>query len=285
MRFYRVIAVLAISGPGALACSEPSNPDRVEASWISCQETPDCVSRGGTCEEGICRADNECASSADCEEGDCVPDENFGGLCAVPTSGPPVPSPAWPCASGADCPVGQGCGSDGLCHEDGECDDTADCGAGELCYNAGNDDPAGFCAAERPATNPYCRADGEGACRYECNTDGTCFNGATCDAGFCHWDDECVTADDCTPNHVCEPLFDYGISVCTEDEDPPCVDDGNGVCRYECLSSADCVVGGGCEADGFCHASNECEDETDCGPDEICYPDEHFGGLCGPERP
>lgn len=199
------------------------------------------------------------------------------------------------CSLGQDCPVDQGCGSDGLCHEDGECTapgasdpgDASACDAGEICYNAGNDDPSGFCASSRPSVNPYCRADGEGACRYRCYLDGTCQVGATCEAdGFCHLDDECTADTDCTPNHVCEELFDYGYSTCTANPAPSCIDDGSGVCRLACEADPDCLWGGGCADDGFCHASNECDPGVnDCGPDLICYEDENFGGLCGPERP
>ena len=286
MRFYLVIAAFPWLSAG-LGCSQEPVDHTPLASFIPCGETADCVARGGECVDNYCRADNECTTNADCAEGTCVADEDFGGLCGSETSGPPVPLPAWPCVKGADCPIGQGCGSDGLCHEDGECYAGADCPAGEICYNAGNDDPAGFCAAERPPTNPYCRSDGAGACRYECDLDGTCGGGgtATCIDALCHYDDECVTVDDCSPNHVCEPWDEYGFSTCVEDPEPTCVDDGTGVCRIVCETSVDCVLGGGCEADGFCHASNECTTADDCAEGELCYEAEHFGGLCGAERP
>jgi hypothetical protein len=212
----------------------------------------------------------------------CAGDDE-GGHGQAPVGGPTV------CALGQDCPLGEGCGSDGLCHQDGECTSEADCQAGELCYNAGNDVPDGICASARPSANPYCRSDGQGACRYRCYTDGTCGQGATCAAdGFCHFDDECTSTTDCTPNHVCLPLFDYGISSCQVDENPACVDDGQGTCRWACAGDPDCIYGGGCAADGFCHGSNECDPTVvpdTCGPDQDCWPDEHFGGLCGAPRP
>jgi hypothetical protein len=276
--------MLALSLLPACSGSGPDDGLDPDIDRIACTTTQDCVTRGGYCEDGICRADNECETGADCAAGSmCVADPNFGGLCGDPTFGPPIPGPAWPCTSGADCPIGQGC-ADGVCKEDGECTTDADCGAGALCYSS-NDEPGGICASDRPATNPYCRSDGMGACRSECNSDDTCFTGATCVADLCYWDDECVTADDCTPNHLCEPYFDAGFSVCVVDEDPDCVDDGTGVCRLACVTSADCVKGGGCEADGFCHASNECATDADCDPGLLCWAAEYFGGLCGPERP
>jgi hypothetical protein len=187
------------------------------------------------------------------------------------------------CALGLDCPIGQGCGSDGLCHEDGECTDAADCTGTDLCYNGGNDDPAGFCASERPETDPYCRSDGEGACRLLCNSDGTCNNGGDCEDGFCTYDDECTTADDCTPNHICEEHPDYGIGLCAPDPDPTCVDI-DGVCRLACEEDLDCLWGGGCDG-GYCYASNECDPEApECEDDLVCFEDDTFGGLCGPPR-
>lgn len=252
--------------------------------FLVCRTTLDCVQRGGACIEGSCRADNECVDDSDCPSGQCLPDSDFGGLCV--SEGPPNPGPAWTCSTGADCPVGQGCGSDGLCHIDGECTSPGQCAGTDICYNAGNDDPAGFCASDRPAANPYCRADGTGACRYECYLDGSCGLGMTCSSGFCYWDDECTTTSDCTPNHLCEPLFDHNVSTCVEDPSPTCVDAPDGVCRLACDGTSDCLVGGTCEPDGFCHASNECVSPADCTvPGETCLPREFFGGLCGPDRP
>jgi hypothetical protein len=282
LRSFALLAVPAL----ALATGCNGGADEQSSIYIPCGETADCVARGGTCEDGYCRANNECATSADCEEGECLPDPDFGGLCVTAQSGPPLPGPAWSCTTGADCPVGQGCGSDAKCHADGECQSESDCQTGELCYNAGNDATDGFCASDRPAVNPYCRADGLGACRYRCYSDGTCGNGQSCVGGFCHWDDECTDDSDCTPNHICEPLFDYGFNTCTEDPDPTCVTAPDGACRFECITSPDCPVGaGGCEADGYCHASNECDTDQDCSGTNICYPHPNFGGLCGPPRP
>jgi hypothetical protein len=256
-------------------------------------DTSDCVSRGGTCELGECHADNECVADADCAAGEvCVPDVDFGGLCTLPGV-PPLPGPAWACTSGLDCPTAQGCGSDGFCHVDGECVDSSTCGALELCWAGRADDPAGFCASDRPDADPTCRSDGLGACRPLCNLDGTCAaEGATCVGGFCHGADECASVADCTPNHLCEPYAewgDHGYSTCVEDPDPTCIDDALGACRLACVTDGDCLHGGLCEADGFCHAENECTTDADCPSDPLfvmlCYPDPEFGGLCGPERP
>ena len=277
LTFFAVFALLV-----AAACGGDEQDTGAGIQRITCAETADCIARGGFCADRACRADNECATNADCGDGVCVADRNFGGLCGDPEAGPPAPGPAWSCASGADCPVGQGC-ADGVCKADGECTASADCGDGRICYS-GNDDPAGICASGRPATNPYCRSDGTGACRYECNGDGTCAaSGATCSGGFCHFSTECVSNDDCSPNHVCVPT-DAGYSWCVPDENPTCVPAPDGVCRLACEGDRDCLVGGGCAADHFCHASNECRTADDCAPGEICYEREWFGGLCGPER-
>ncbi len=257
------------------------------AARISCTTTPDCSARGGTCVAGECHADNECATAADCAAGDtCAPDPDFGGLCAAPDT-PPSPGPAWACTTGKDCPAFQGCGSDGLCHLDGECTSDAACAAGDICYPGRPEDPAGFCAADRPASDPYCRSDGLGACRQLCHTDGTCDGGASCVAGFCHSADECTSDADCSPNHLCAPTEgeDYGYELCVPNPSPTCVDDGHGACRLACATDADCLDGGGCSADHLCHASNECAADADCTASEICYPDAEFGGLCGAPRP
>jgi hypothetical protein len=173
-------------------------------------------------------------------------------------------------------------------HVDGECDDVTLCAAGQVCYNAGNDVPDGICTDERPDNDPTCRADGLGACRSECNSDGTCWDGA-CVNGFCHASDECLVDSDCTPNRICVPWSDtedYGYSRCAEDPNPTCVDDGMGACRLACLTDFDCIHGGGCNpADMLCHASNECTVNADCDPGLECWPDPEFGGLCGPPRP
>jgi hypothetical protein len=271
----------------------PPMPPHQSAERISCLTTADCVARGGSCTGGECRASNECATNADCAGGaSCVNDANFGGLCTS-TGQPAVPQPIWSCQSGRDCPVGMGCGSDGSCHADGEC--TIDfatgadsCSAGQLCYNPGNDSPRGFCSSERGSPDGYCRSDGHGACRIECNADGSCNPGlgATCVMGFCHGPTECSTSADCSPNHICEAYLDgsYGYGVCVDDPNPTCVVDPQGACRLRCQTDADCIDGGGCAPDGLCHASNECKTDPDCPNGEICYANSEFGGLCGAPR-
>lgn len=291
-----LVLVVSITGLSAFAAGCATDPGPTnEQHRIACTDTPDCAGRGGTCSAGECHADNECVTGADCADPTytCVPDADFVGLC-TPPGGVPAPGPAWACTTGKDCPAAQGCGSDGLCHIDGECTDSSTCGLAEICYNGRPEDPAGFCAADRPANDPYCRSDGLGACRQLCHTDGTCDGAATCVAGYCHSADECLTTADCTPNHLCQPwadFEDYGYSLCVEDPDPTCVDDGAAMgvaaaCRLACAGDGDCLHGGGCEADGLCHASNECATDADCAdPALICYPDPEFGGLCGPPRP
>ncbi len=283
-RIFTVAATLIAAG-----CAQNSeHPGHSEGALqrIACMSKTDCVARGGDCVNGECVAANECAKDADCPQGQiCVADDNFGGLCAV-SKDVVQAGPAWACQLGRDCPVGQGCGSDNLCHVDGESHHHAACPQGQICYDGGNGSGRGFCADQRPDHDPYCRSDGKGACRNECDQNGAC-NGGTCVANFCHPDGECVAAGDCGPNQVCAPFSDsenYGINVCAADPNPMCVDDGHGACRLACNSDADCLDGGGCGPDKLCHASNECMQDADCPQGQICYASMEWGGLCGAPR-
>jgi len=298
-----IFSLLALSATAlAPSCGDsktqdPTHPNRVAVQRIECQTARDCVARGGACVAGQCRAQNECATDADCSAGGaCVSDPNFGGLCRTGTA-PVVPEPPWACTLGQDCPAGQGCGSDGTCHADGECTPAtgsapqSGCAGAMVCFNAGNDGRTGICdddgrSPRSPDWDPWCRSDGAGACRLECDSDGTCLGGAgmVCVGTFCHARSECATNADCSPNHVWQP-DSHGYSVCQEDSNPTCVMDATGACRLRCQSDADCVEGGGCRAsDGLCHASNECAASTDCPAGQICYPSAMFGGLCGASR-
>jgi hypothetical protein len=275
------------------ACSGGESTNQ-QSQRITCQTTPDCSARGGTCIANECHADNECVADADCAATEtCVPDADFGGLCTAVGSAP-APLPAWSCTYGKDCPHGQGCASDGACHVDGEChlswqaDGTlgGDCQGGLMCA-ASADSLAGYCTDGRGGPDPYCRSTGTGECRDLCNAGGDCGTGNTCIAGFCHRADECQVTADCSPNHLCAnpPNWDdYGYQFCLDDPNPTCVDDGQGACRLACATSQDCLHGGGCEADHLCHGSNECQTNADCDPGLICYADAEFGGLCGPPR-
>jgi hypothetical protein len=276
------VAAIIVSG-----CSgAPQHPGHSEGALmrIACMSKADCVARGGDCVNGQCVAANECAKDADCPQGQiCVPDDNFGGLCAVSKDDVQA-GPAWACQLGKDCPLGQGCGSDNLCHVDGDCSNNLPCANGQLCYNAGNDSDRGFCADARPSHDPYCRSDGQGACRNECDQNNSCGDGATCKNGFCHANDECAAAGDCAVNQICAPVSDsedYGYSECANNPNPMCVDDGHGACRLQCNADTDCIDGGGCGADKLCHASNECAQDTDCPQGQKCYADPEWGGLCG----
>lgn len=290
---FRSILVSACLLP---ACGQPADPPTTTTARITCTATPDCSARGGTCVAGECRADNECTTDADCAAGQtCEADADFGGLC-VTDGQPAAPAPAWSCTYGKDCPAGQGCGSDGTCHVDGECHNTwgadgylhGDCANPEdICASSGPDPLAGFCTSGRGGPDPYCRSTGTGECRSECATDEDCGTGFSCGSGYCYADDECETTADCSPNHTCgtpEGWDDYGYQRCLTDENPTCVDDGQGACRLPCDTDADCIEGGGCAADNLCHASNECTDSSDCDPGLECYPTPTWGGLCAPPR-
>lgn len=270
------------------ACSTDSTS--TQSQRITCQTTPDCAARGGTCVANECHADNECTTDADCAGQTCVADPDFGGLCTTPGQ-TPSPLPAWSCTYGKDCPAHQGCGSDGVCHVDGEChlswqsDGTldGDCSNGLLCAASGGN-LAGFCTDGRGGPDPYCRSTGTGECRTLCTTNDDCGTGGTCTNGLCYRPDECHVTADCTPNHVCgnPPNWDdYGFQFCLEDDNPTCVSDGQGACRLACAVDSDCLHGGGCGTDQLCHASNECQTNADCGTGMQCYADPEFGGLCG----
>jgi hypothetical protein len=163
------------------------------------------------------------------------------------------------------------------------------CPGAQVCFNAANDSPAGICVDDgrgpvAQGWDPWCRSDGQGACREECFSDGSCQGSDICMGGFCHAPGECATTADCSPNHLCQAT-DYGYSTCQDDPNPTCVNDPAGVCRLRCQTDADCLDGGGCRAsDGLCHASNECVTSADCPSGQICYPRPEFGGLCGPSR-
>jgi hypothetical protein len=280
---------------GAAGCTGDANPHQRTSAIqpIPCSSTADCVSRGGTCVDGTCQATNQCSSVGDCPADQiCAPDPNFGGLCTAANS-PSQAQPAWACSTGKDCPRGQGCSSDKVCHVDGEClaadgiNPDQGCPAGLLCYNAGNDTRPGFCGAPRPSSDPYCRSDGQGACRVECESDGTCLLGGTCVGGFCHPADECGPGGTCSLSFVCQPTTsgeDFGYSTCVENPNVTCVSDPAGVCRLRCQNTKDCVWGGECQSDGFCHASNECNTDSDCPNGESCYPVQGFSGICGAPR-
>jgi hypothetical protein len=283
---------LVVAGLLLAACSGgPSTSQNTQG--ISCTTTADCAARGGTCVANQCRADNECASNADCSGGQtCVPDPDFGGLCA--TAGQPAePLPAWSCTTGKDCPALEGCASDGKCHADGECHNTwqggvqvGDCAGGLLCA-APDSGLAGFCTDDRNGPDPYCRSTGTGQCRPECTAAADCGGGTnTCVAGFCHRGDECNSNADCGAHQMCglpAGWEDDGWKLCI-DVPPTCVPDGQGACRLPCTVDADCIDGGSCGSDGLCHASNECKTDADCPTGTVCYSDPEFGGLCNPPR-
>jgi Cys-rich repeat protein len=272
-----------------IACGgKPNDPrSRVESlQTIPCAQTQDCAARGGFCMNGSCHATNECQTNAQCTAGQtCVPDMQFGGLCAAAAQ-PPVPLPAWSCSQGKDCPFGQGCADDGKCHSDGECHADSECAADQLCYPGSSGKSDGFCSGARSSVDPYCRADGTGACRSKCTVDDDCGTFNHCQSGFCHFGDECQSDADCGPNDSCVPRFEgaYGISECDAQSMPTCVARPDGSCRLACKKDADCHDGGGCGADGYCHASNECASDADCPAGGVCYSSPEFGGLCGPNR-
>src|SRR5262245_22456203 len=181
-----VNSLLVMLGATLMACS--GSPTNNINNPLSCTETADFSHSGGSCVANECHADNECATDADCTGGQtCVTSDDFGGLCTTPGE-PPSPLPAWACTAGAQCPEGQGCASDGLCHVDGKCTlhwtpdgylESDDCGADEICAASGAS-LEGFCSDERNGPDPYCRADGDGACRTECAGDEECGTGGTC---------------------------------------------------------------------------------------------------------
>lgn len=129
---------------------------------IPCQAPADCSARGGSCQNGGCRADNECTTAADCSSGSpCVADVNFGGLCALPADRAPVPEPTAMCTSDGRCPAGQTCDADGLCRAIHVCRTNKDCHKAQVC-----DAVTGRCVPRPPRA---------------CRTSADCPTGEVCD--------------------------------------------------------------------------------------------------------
>jgi Cys-rich repeat protein len=160
------------SGPAPIGAQEQAQKR------IPCKVTADCAVRGGICSEGLCRAENECATAADCSDGSqCVPDVNFGGLCATTEDPTPVPNPTMPCDKNGLCPAGQFCDADGMCRGVHACHSDKDCRKGQVC-----DVVTGRCVPRPPPP-------------HDCRSDADCPAGQICDPATEH----CV-ARPCDPN-------------------------------------------------------------------------------------
>lgn len=153
-------------------------------SRISCSSASDCDARGGACRGGVCRADNECATDADCAAGStCSFDRNFGGLCQDSEELSPMPLPARLCGAVGLCPPGQVCSANGVCRAGRRCKADSDCPKGKIC------DPA-----KRQCTAPTPR----------CNHDADCPTGQVCDAT----NGQCTSGPHCIPRpdgSCCDP--------------------------------------------------------------------------------
>lgn len=190
----------------AACTSAPPDPAAVTAereqaiTRLACRATADCSSRGGACQQTVCRAENECATDADCAVGStCVADPNFGGLCAESEELLPTPLPATRCSSIGLCPPGQLCAADGTCRPARSCRTNKDCRKGQIC------DPAtGHCSAPPP----------------RCNRDTDCMSGQVCDAA----------TGSCIPNPHCMLLPD---GSCCDPTKGPCP-------TRSCTTDADC---------------------------------------------
>lgn len=131
-----LLAAVAMLGGAGCGGEEDVDPINDSGQRITCKVTIDCSARGGTCKKGVCVADNECKTSADCAAGQvCLPDKDFTGLCGTPGK-PAVPGPAWSCVANKDCPTGQQCTA-------GKCELPPATAAKEICGNGKDDDGDG----------------------------------------------------------------------------------------------------------------------------------------------
>jgi len=160
--WFASLLMLACAGGATEPLPEPVTLGTQAISRLPCLANADCSPHGGSCSAGLCHADNECATAADCSDGsECLADVHFGGLCASADSSGPIPSPAGMCASDGSCPAGQACDADGMCHAIRACHSNRDCHKGQVCDSA-----TGRCVPRPPRA---------------CRTDSDCPPGTVCD--------------------------------------------------------------------------------------------------------
>ena len=252
-----------------------------------------CNGNCGTCNLEIeeCDQDGQCVSSGCTSSKDCP-----GELVCAKDLGECVV-----CVGEEDCPLGQKCGADHLCHTEFQCLSDKDCkDQGMVC-----DKDAGICVQcltpDDCATAEYCLGSycvddictaGESHCdgldAVTCNDEGsaeevtdTCSDSQYCDAGECH-------AQVCPPGklycddnllHTCDPVGKEVIDTVD------CEEDGKVCYQGECVEqscapdSAWCLddfIAASCSEDGMSVTPAPCSFEHYC-DDGVCIP-----WKCGP---
>jgi len=156
--------------PDGYTCVDSSCQPKAGSADIcaACSSSAQCGGSNDFClmyPDGNGYCGRSCASSADCDGGDCVSvsgtqqcvrfDEGGEPSCQVDTPPPPPPPPPPPsgCSSDADCASDEICDGNGDCivapppRPPSGCSDDRDCGVGEVC------DSDGSCVAQ-PDANP-----------------------------------------------------------------------------------------------------------------------------------
>ena len=203
--------------------------------------TPTCFSEdqgfsGGYCTGADCLTDADCGGDAMClnfgQQTYCLDgcvnasDCRAGYPCIDVDGDPETPAGVcYPsCSSDTECAAGQGCGSDGYCHDapNGTVVDV-----GSACADDGDcNEPFGLCIPDEQYPGGYCTTFG---CRgdQDCDGDAFCLTVDQQGSTFCF--DGCQDAYDCRAGYAClgiqsDPMLGT-IAVCT----PDCVSDSE--CR------------------------------------------------------
>lgn len=207
-------------------CIAPGQPVMAGPAW-SCAVGKDCPAGQGCGSDGSCHVDGECHNTwgadgylyGDCTGADeicATSDDIYNGFCTRGRGGPDpycrstgTGECRYECTTADDCGAGDAC-TNGFCYGSDECTTTADCSPNHVCGVPENWDDYGvqWCLADENAT---CVPDGQGVCRWACETNLDCMNGGGCAAdGFCHASNECTTVADCAAGELCHPHQNFG---------------------------------------------------------------------------
>ncbi|MFK7999094.1 MAG: EB domain-containing protein [Polyangiales bacterium] len=113
----------------------------------------------------------------------------------------------------------------------------------------------------------------------ECEDDGDCAPGSTCELGMCFAEPPtaCETAEDCPMDYTCEGTGSE--SICVPPEEPPVV--GCDECFFPDMCVDDVCVEGE-EPSPFCSLDSECEEDFLCIAG-VCRPDPRIARACTDE--
>jgi hypothetical protein len=168
--------LVAISFSFFVGCAADTTATDEALGEINCSSDAICAASygGGVCREGLCRATNVCATTADCDAPQiCVRSSVFhSGLCATPNTAP-SPEPAATCNSTAAnafvCPPFEACGPLGQCHTR-YCITDAQCPVGDQCHKLCGPQPQ---ASSGPVQDPVGGICEPGNIQIVCPPDGT----------------------------------------------------------------------------------------------------------------